>query len=253
MIKARTIVVSLLLIGVLLPVALLAQSRAGGTLGGGTSAVKSPYNPKPFQKFAVSPSGPVRFLFSERGMQIARTSRNSGARAILKVMGETPNPSGSNRSFQPPTTGRAFPMAATVNTACGTANGAVFNKEPAADALPQNEESVEFFPGGAGTGVDLIIQGYNDYRGVLGAFVGMTGYSVHRSGADCSTQFDGALPGVADPFSSFDTLEVEATRSSQLTPGPMRISEQVMSILLTCDMTLRLPGSACLRRRKLTC
>jgi hypothetical protein len=50
-----------------------------------------------------------------------------------------------------------------VVSGCG-ANGTVFNLEPAADAAPQNNSSVDFLYNGVAAGADLVVAGANDLR-----------------------------------------------------------------------------------------
>jgi hypothetical protein len=75
---------------------------------------------------------------------------------------------------------------------CSSPNGARFNLEPRANALPQGLGAVDFIPNRLGAGDDLIVEVGNDSRPNLAS---PDGYYVHRSStADCSVQFEGGLP-----------------------------------------------------------
>jgi hypothetical protein len=76
-----------LLIGLLLlPMTLVAHAQTPAVAG--STSVKAPYNPKPFQDFVVSPSSPIRFLLSERGKAFVRQRGNPGQRDLLRALGE---------------------------------------------------------------------------------------------------------------------------------------------------------------------
>ena len=75
---------------------------------------------------------------------------------------------------------------------CSSPNGARFNLEPRAKALPQASAAVDFLPNRLGAGDDLIVEVGNDSRPRLASG---DGYYIHRSStADCSVQFEGGLP-----------------------------------------------------------
>jgi hypothetical protein len=75
---------------------------------------------------------------------------------------------------------------------CSSPNGARFNREPRAHALPQGSGVVDFLPNRLGAGDDLIVEVGSDSRPRLASG---DGYYVHRSStADCSVQFEGGLP-----------------------------------------------------------
>ncbi len=172
----------------------------------GEPEIRAPYNPGPFKRFLVSPSAPVRFLFSEKGKQLLRNSPNPEARELLRALGEEvtdqntmpPLPEeGTARSTIPPLPAPKPRLSTTIG--CGSSVGALFNKEPSTFALPQNEQSVDFLPWGAGQ--FLVVGGSNDYR----AF-GFTGYYGDRKETDCKPDFEGGLPPVADPLDAGDKL-----------------------------------------------
>jgi hypothetical protein len=97
--------------------------------------------------------------------------------------------------------------------------GARFNLEPRANAVPQNQASADFLLNRVGSNEDLIVQAANDWRGNLTSDKqwdrSVSGYYVHRAAAaDCSVQFEGGLPafsaqgsnlmGVGDPVVAAD-------------------------------------------------
>ncbi len=217
--KAAKIASVLLLGGVLLPSG-FTPSQADGPAPGG----RGPVNPAPFQKFKAPVSGPVRFILSEKGKQLAQQTSNPGARALLQAAGvevpQTPPPRPSPQAvpqaapqaapspgLQPPPVGRGGVIPndpGVVPANCAATSGCVFNLETATVPLPQNEESMDFIRNGVATGTDLIVGGANDYRGFLGSFSGATGYYVNKAlqtaGAALLPQFEGALPLVLDPL-----------------------------------------------------
>ena len=84
--------------------------------------------------------------------------------------------------------------------------------------VPQNEQSIDFVPGGGIAGADLVVGGANDYRGLFDGiatafgtavpnsfgwgFSG-TGYYVNRRGG-CGADFEGGLPRIFDPIAGQD-------------------------------------------------
>lgn len=196
---------------VLIPILPQAQGRGDGkAIGlGGSATARTPYNPKPFQNNVASPSGIIRFLLSEPGKQLLRTSPNPKGREFLKSMGVDDRGTASPRptrprdfTLAPPPSGRGrfAPTTPGTVTGCGTSFGKLFNREPAADALPQNEQSVDLLRTRGFSGSDLLMQGSNDLRGIVGLLGNsLTGYYVDRNG-DCAPDFEGGLPTVQDPF-----------------------------------------------------
>lgn len=96
---------------------------------------------------------------------------------------------------------------------CGADFGAKFNLEPAANAVPQQLEAVDFIPNRIGPDEDLVVGGSYDFRGTgLGSpapkgvvWAGsVSGYYVHRSAAqDCSAQFEGGLPPIVSGTATY--------------------------------------------------
>lgn len=194
-----------------------AQAPARGSISAGAY---DPHNPPPFEGFLASPSAPIRFLASERGRELLSRAPGAGAKAILRALqtrGKAPIDTHTLSRFQPqlaaiaqaelasgeaaqpppmPRFGSSMIAAPVVSGTCGTANGTVFNLEPALSALPQNEESVDFLLDGVAAGADLVAQGANDFRGFFGSLPGVTGYYVNRATMGCGTQFEGALPAL---------------------------------------------------------
>ncbi len=158
-------------------------------------------------------------------MQGLRHAGTAPALEILKLLGEKVTPSahtagpaapaaelfGSSLAPQIPPPYYVVPESAAVGSACG-ASGTLFNLEAATNALPQNEESVDFFLNGVSSGADLTIQLANDYRGILAvspaapSFDGVTGYYVNRATTGCKSTFEGALPPLTDPLNPSFTL-----------------------------------------------
>jgi hypothetical protein len=181
-------------------------------------SARAPYNPKPFQNNLASPSAPVAFLLSERGKALAGAHPN--IQGIFRAW-EINVPQRSGSALPINSALPAFsPVASTERSECDAPAGALFNLEPRSGSpqlgirAPQNEESVDFIPHGGVRGADLVIEGANDYRGVLDSGLnfqgaaepgtwglGVTGYYVHREGKDCGATFEGAFPHLTYPQS----------------------------------------------------
>jgi hypothetical protein len=158
--------------------------------------------PEPFQDFAAPPSAPIQFLLSERGHDLLRRSGNPQAARIRRALGIK---SGSTAGLQSSLT-EATPLAVTASANCGT-SGTKFNREGTADAMPQNEESLDFLQNRGGAGIDLVVLGANDYRGFANVLGGSsTGYYVQRTNADCNPEAEGGLPGITNPLNTTVTL-----------------------------------------------
>ncbi len=209
--KAKVLAALLLVSGSLLPLGLQAQE------------VRGRYNPPPFQKSVASPSDIVRFMASDKGINVLKSSPNPNAPAMLKALGTAigkdlsgpapwpalpPLPPGQQvRSIKGrlgSTIGSTSSITGPItSTPCGTSTGSFFdNFEPAAGAVPQNEESIDFERNRISTlsGLrDLVVMGANDFRGVFGPLDGVTGFYVQRGVALCTDDFEGALPKVPDP------------------------------------------------------
>lgn len=174
------------------------------------------YNPPPFQRNAVSPSGPVLFLLSPQGKTIA--ARHPSVVGLMKSWSVSlPSPPPPREFVR-----TSFPTGSMpTKRSCDAPAGVLFNLEPARGspelgmAVPRNEESVDYIPSGGQSGADLVIEGANDYRGIFDSGVSTngapppnawgfsaTGYYVHRAGNDCSPSFEGGLPHVVFPPTS---------------------------------------------------
>ncbi|HEX9606147.1 MAG TPA: hypothetical protein VF962_02875, partial [Gemmatimonadaceae bacterium] len=168
---------------------------------------RAPYNPRPFQNNLTSPSAPIVFLLSERGQMLAAAHPNT--RGLLTRWG-VPLPKLPAAAAAPSIVyGNTASSLAPDSADCNHPAGARFNLEPQTGSpqiglrAPQNEESVDYIPRAGRDGADLVIEGANDYRGVLDSVLpsvagtwglSVTGYYVHRQGADCHASFEGGLP-----------------------------------------------------------
>jgi hypothetical protein len=212
---SRNVTSSTLLTFIFLVVGLSAMAqRVGPLTEEAFRNARAPYNPAPFQNNLASPSSPVLFMLSEHGKLL--TGAHPNMAGILKAWGvNAPARHVSGLSQQSSISESAAAPPDQSNTACNAPAGALFNREPKLGSpkmgirAPQNEESVDYLPQGGLEGADLIIEGANDYRGVVGANLnfagtpepgtwglGVTGYYVHRYGGDCGADFEGALPHV---------------------------------------------------------
>src|SRR5437899_3628429 len=79
-------------VGTLCSTAFQAQVETIGSMPG--SQLRRPVNPKPFDKFRAPVSGTLAFLLSDRGKAMFRASPSPLARAVLKLAGEQPPPTG---------------------------------------------------------------------------------------------------------------------------------------------------------------
>jgi hypothetical protein len=91
---------------------------------------------------------------------------------------------------------------------CGAAFGTKFNLEPAANAVPQQQENVDFIPNRVGVDQDLVVAGAFDARGFATTSAtwdgSLSGYYVHRSKVpDCNPQFEGGLPPIVAQGKTF--------------------------------------------------
>lgn len=185
--EVTTFLLTLVSIGVVLPVGSQAQ------LG------EYPYNPKPFQKLVVSPSEPVRFLYSERGQTLLRNSPDSRIRQMLQRIGVSPGHGPFPDAPEP----ELPDLVMTLGVNCGTSSGTVFNLEPATNALPQDSESVDVLLGAGISSFDLVVGGSNDFRGFFGGLGGsVTGYYIQRANNVCAPEAEGGLPTIPNPFNS---------------------------------------------------
>ena len=154
--------------------------------------------PEAFRHFRILPSAPARFLASGEGRSFLRATGHPLASAAIRAFGEPSKDTVVPASWfqQPPA---AQDSGAAAPAPCNSAAGARFNLEPRANAVPQNQPSVDFLPNRLGPGQDLIVEAATDWRGNLSPSVqwdqSVSGYYVHRAAAaDCGTQFEGGLP-----------------------------------------------------------
>lgn len=232
--KLRLLVCTLFLTGFVLPVGVQAQDDRGGMVSSAElSTIKNPLNHPPFQQFAARPSGPIDFLLTEQGKKMVRMSSHPNLRGLLSKWGIDV---GSAPTALSPVAAPAASIAASTSP-CDTKTGTKFNLEPTGGMaeigfpVPQNEESVDFIPGGGTGGADLVVGGANDYRGIGDSYAGgfsttpapnawglsLTGYYVHSAGNGCSATFEGGLPhivastgetlfGGGDPVDTVDSV-----------------------------------------------
>ena len=131
---------------------------------------------------------------------------------------------------------------ATISSGCGSSSygspaAAVFNLEPATNAQPQNEVTVDFLPGQGASGADLVVEGANDFRGVgnflnnnTPAFAGVAGYYV---GNGCAPQFEGALPPLTGIFGELVRMQGDPIVHANATNNNVYYSTLAFSTLST--------------------
>lgn len=157
---------------------------------------------------ASTVSQTIQQYLSPAGHKMLQTSPAPAAKQVLKAIW---NENSTATSFpHAPSAGKFVADPAL----CGGPFGETANLEPQQDAVPQNEESIDFKNGGGiGGGADLVLEGANDFRGFTTfTFGGVTGFYVHRGPTDnCSVQTEGALPpilgsnGSGDPVDKYDS------------------------------------------------
>jgi len=199
---------------------LIALLLVGGQLFGQSSPTAlNPSNPPAFQQYAAPVSSRLAFMASEKGKQTLLSSPNSIAKTFLErywgadvaAQWDTtphkylPRESPSPAPFRPQS--NAVPRLG-IRLASPTARCAAtrFNLEPAANALPQNDESIAFkFGGGSSTLADMAVEVSDDFRGLfLNPAVwspGISGYDYIDT-AGCTPRVEGATPPVPDPLHS---------------------------------------------------
>jgi len=198
--KGWIVVLTLLFLGVFLPI----RSQTRGRIPADTGDA-NPSNPPGFKGFRASPSSTVQFYFSEMGKSLLMTSPDPRVRDMGRAVGGSDT---SRASTVQPLLGVRVPTfdPGVISPICGTVSGCKFNLEPATNAAPQNDESVDFIRGGGLAGEDLTVAAANDYRLILGTGnVHFSGYYVSRD-ADGAPEFEGGLPPVPDPLESGGTL-----------------------------------------------
>ena len=199
-IKRWIVTLTLLFLGVFLPLRSQPQSRIPVDTG-----EVNPSNPPRFKGFRASPSSIIQFYFSEAGKRFLMGSPNPK----MRDMGRLVVGNGSYRasSTAQPIFGVRVPSfhPGTISGICSAISGCKFNLELPTNAVPQNEESVDFIRGGGLGGEDLIVQGSNDYRVGFGTLGSLTGYYVSRD-MDGTPEFEGGLPALPDPLEPGDIL-----------------------------------------------
>jgi len=202
--KSRTVVCGMLAAFLLLFAAqLLAQS---------STKVLNPNNPPAFQKYAAPVSSRLAFLASEKGKQFLLHAPNPIAKSLLKEYhGADAAAQWDSIPHKYLTQGRPSAAASqaqhSITPASGPAtrcSGTRFNLEPAANALPQNEQSVAFKTGGGSTSAaDMAVEVSNDFRGFFlppALFSpSVSGYYVEDT-AGCTPRFEGGTPLIPDPY-----------------------------------------------------
>lgn len=166
-----------------------------GLLGGGFSAESAPTG----KRGRGQASSPVAFYQSALGRQFLRNHPTPAARAILSWLGEDVSDlpvTSPELTRQPAQTTAPTRDPGTVSGSCSTSAGTKFNREPAVNALPQNEQAVDFLLNRVGSGVDLVVGGSNDYGRIPYSF---TGYYVNTD-ADCAAELEGGSPVLDDPL-----------------------------------------------------
>src|SRR4051812_18670954 len=128
---------------------------SGSTLRG---AVMNPLNPKPFQGHMAAPSSTLQFWLSPDGAKLVRNSNHPNLKVMLQRFGvDMSSPAAAPRSPGAPQKQAASGQLPAF-VPCNFSSGSKFNLEPASGmpdigiAAPQNEESVDFIPGGGRAG-----------------------------------------------------------------------------------------------------
>ncbi len=164
--------------------------------------------PQAFQGKRIPASAEARFLASEEGRAFLLATGHPLGQYAVNRFGEPA------RTTEVPAEWLQLKENASVDAGvapagvpCGGAEGARFNLEPRANAVPQNQASADFLPNRVGPNEDLLVQGANDWRGNLTTAqwdLSVSGYYVHRSAtADCSVQFEGGLPSISSQGKTF--------------------------------------------------
>jgi hypothetical protein len=181
-------------------------------------------NPPAFQKYAAPVSSRLAFLASDKGKQFLLQAPSPMARKLLQryhgaaaaaQWDKTPHqymnygaPSGARSLGNSPNVATA--MAVLPRAAVTRCSATRFNLEPAANALPQNEQSIDFkFQGGSTTAADMAVEVSNDFRGFfLSPAVfspSISGYYVEDT-AGCAPRYEGGTPPIPDPLFSGNDL-----------------------------------------------
>ncbi|HET9409567.1 MAG TPA: hypothetical protein VFO39_20165 [Candidatus Sulfotelmatobacter sp.] len=112
------------------------------------------------------------------------------------------------------TLGLSVSLHAAATVHCGATLGTRFNLEPAASAVPQEMESLDFIPNRVALNEDLVVAGAFDSRGTTFAQPStrtnwdgsVSGYYVRRAATtSCAPQFEGGLPAFTANGNSFSS------------------------------------------------
>ncbi len=180
-------------------------------------------NPGIFQKYAAPVSGRLAFFASDQGKQTLLNAPSPLARALLvryfgaqagaqwdSIKHDSNGPGSENARkgrTQRNHRARSRFVASAVATRCSPTR---FNLESYVNALPQNEESIDFkYQGGSSTAADMAGEAANDFRGFVlpeGSWSpSLSGYYVIDT-AGCTPRYEGALPPVQNPLYSGDRM-----------------------------------------------
>ena len=216
--KSKAVVCSMLATFlILLGTQLFAQSVPVGRVSGNASSstVRNSNNPPAFQKFAAPVSSRLAFLASEKGKQMLLASPSPMAKDLLRkfhgaeaagAWDKTPH------EYRTPLAPRSLPplpprgqnITPVPQALVGRCAATRFNLEPSANALPQNEPTIDIkYQGGSTTAADMAVEGAYDFRGFFDSPAvfspSASGYYVEDT-AGCSPNFEGALPPIPDPI-----------------------------------------------------
>jgi hypothetical protein len=173
-------------------------------------AAQNPRNPGVLQKYTATASSRLRFLASDAGKQMLLHSPSPAAVQLLQRF--HPDAVGQYQPRQPLTQPAAFAGGHELVsvTGCGTVSGTVMNLEPSANAVSQNQPSVDFLLSALGSGKDLVVETGNDEREeLLGSMDSATGIYVHRDGSvGCygGTDFEMGNAPFSDPLDPGNSL-----------------------------------------------
>lgn len=191
--------------------------------GQSNTQVLNPFNPPAFQKYAAPVSSRIAFLASEQGKQFLLHAPNPIAKKFLqRYHGAAAAAEWDTIPHKYLTQGASSPSSGTQgNGTLLTSSTALlapvprcpatrFNLESPTNAVPQNEESIDFkFQGGSIISADMAGEVANDFRGFLLSPVvwspSVTGYYVEDT-IGCVPQFEGGTPPIDDAIFSGNQL-----------------------------------------------
>jgi hypothetical protein len=190
--------------------------------GQSSTQVLNPFNPPAFQKYAAPVSSRIAFLASEQGKQFLLHAPNPIAKKLLQryhgaaVAAEwdtIPHKYLTQGASSPSTgtqgNGNLLTSSTALLTPVSRCAATRFNLESPTNALPQNEESIDFKLAGATGGGDMAGELANDFRGFFLSPVvwspSVTGY-YFEDASGCTPQFEGGTPPIDDPLSSGNQL-----------------------------------------------